>query len=68
MQICAAGALITVLQKQHVLLNAENDDVDLSNDAYYHISSIREVSLDGYLMVDAASLQALQVSASASLP
>ncbi|MCJ1423469.1 hypothetical protein MMC29_001352 [Sticta canariensis] len=57
-QLCALGALLSILHQEGVL--AEED----APEAGIAVSGLSEVALDGFLMVDAASLYALQVGAS----
>ncbi|KAK9838046.1 hypothetical protein WJX74_010463 [Apatococcus lobatus] len=58
-KVCAAGALMAILQKQQILLEGPNDlDAQSSGPI---VSGVREVALEGFLMIDLASLQALQI-------
>lgn len=59
MQVCAAGALVAILQKQQALSESSSDQHDQR--AGFVVSGVREVALEGFLMIDWASLQALQV-------
>lgn len=61
--MCALGALLIILQK-HDLLTGGGEDPDDSSGGptpLMSVESISEVSLDGYLLVDPASLAALQI-------
>lgn len=59
LQVCAAGALVAILQKQQ-MLSGGSSDLDHQGVGFI-VSSVREVALEGFLMIDWASLQALQV-------
>lgn len=63
-QVCAAGALLAILAREGLLRGgAPGADVGAGGGGAMCLGGIREVSLDGCLMVDPASLAALQAGA-----
>ncbi|KAK9848837.1 hypothetical protein WJX84_005856 [Apatococcus fuscideae] len=60
-KVCAAGALVTILQKQGIL--HETFDDQETHGCTYYVCGLKEIGLDGFLMVDSGTLQALQIFA-----
>lgn len=58
-QVCAAGALLAILYQEGHLLTPRHEQSSAS--AALYLDEICEVSLDGFLTVDAASMHALQI-------
>ena len=58
-QLCAAGALLAILFQEGRLPSVSQKDV--STTAALYVEEISEISLDGFLTVDAASTHALQI-------
>lgn len=57
-QVCAAGALLAILYQDGHLLSPRQEQC---TSAALYVDEISEVSLDGFLTVDAASMHALQI-------
>lgn len=71
MQVCAAGALLAILQREDLLGVAAGSSsgpgaggqVGMDVDAQFqmYVERLAEVSLNGQLIVDPASMRALQI-------
>ena len=59
-QVCAAGALLAILHREGHLSRAQTGDSDDMPAAMF-LEGLSEISLDGFLTVDSASMLALQI-------
>lgn len=59
-QVCAAGALLAILHREGHLSQAQAEDSDDMPAAMF-LEGLSEISLDGFLTVDSASMLALQI-------
>ena len=57
MQVCAVGGLLAVLAREGLL----GSDDGRSDERLCRIADLSETSIDGYLIVDPVSQQALQI-------
>jgi hypothetical protein len=67
LQVCAAGALLTILHKEDLLVAptdiSSGQQLDMSGDSefLFSVECLAEFSLHGQLIVDPASMRALQI-------
>jgi len=60
-QIIAAGALLSILDSEHLLPPPFTLDNGLTSTCLIPLKSLKEVAIDGFLLIDPTSMEALQI-------